>query len=197
MKFMKIKLLVIAVIMFAASSAFASLGYDVSINTSELFGNDAYLYFQYIPVNGSNSTANVSNFVTDGTLGAQSTNVVNGSAVTGTLPGTVVFANTNGINDYNHAIHLGNAINFLISFSDPAPGGQAGGGSTFSLGGYFDEGGIVGYQLLTIDLHNDGTATAQPLMDEVTITPTPIPAAAWLLGSSLMGLAGFRRRKQI
>jgi hypothetical protein len=27
------------------------------------------------------------------------------------------------------------------------------------------------------------------------VTPTPIPAAAWLLGSGLMGLAGIRRRK--
>jgi hypothetical protein len=26
-------------------------------------------------------------------------------------------------------------------------------------------------------------------------TPTPIPAAAWLLGSGLLGLAGIRRRK--
>jgi hypothetical protein len=28
------------------------------------------------------------------------------------------------------------------------------------------------------------------------VTPTPIPAAAWLLGSGLMGLAGIRRRKE-
>ena len=31
-------------------------------------------------------------------------------------------------------------------------------------------------------------------LDDVNITPTPIPAAAWLLGSGLMGLIGFRRR---
>ena len=31
-------------------------------------------------------------------------------------------------------------------------------------------------------------------LDDVNITPTPIPAAAWLLGSGLMGLAGFRRK---
>jgi hypothetical protein len=28
----------------------------------------------------------------------------------------------------------------------------------------------------------------------VEATPTPIPAAAWLLGSGLMGLVGVRRR---
>jgi hypothetical protein len=27
-------------------------------------------------------------------------------------------------------------------------------------------------------------------------TPTPIPAAAWLLGSGLLGLVGMRRKKQ-
>jgi hypothetical protein len=31
--------------------------------------------------------------------------------------------------------------------------------------------------------------------DELTVTPTPIPAAVYLLGSSLMGLYGFKRRK--
>jgi hypothetical protein len=28
------------------------------------------------------------------------------------------------------------------------------------------------------------------------VTPTPIPAAAWLLGSGLLGLVGIRRRKE-
>lgn len=31
-------------------------------------------------------------------------------------------------------------------------------------------------------------------LDNVDATPTPIPAAAWLLGSGLMGLAGIRRK---
>jgi len=31
--------------------------------------------------------------------------------------------------------------------------------------------------------------------NSTTATPTPIPAAAWLLGSGLMGLAGLRRKK--
>jgi hypothetical protein len=29
----------------------------------------------------------------------------------------------------------------------------------------------------------------------IDVTPTPIPAAAWLLGSGLLGLVGIRRRK--
>ena len=31
-------------------------------------------------------------------------------------------------------------------------------------------------------------------VDNVSATPTPIPAAAWLLGSGLVGLVGVRRR---
>jgi hypothetical protein len=37
MKLMKLKMLIIAVIMLAASSAFASLSYDVTIDTSSAF----------------------------------------------------------------------------------------------------------------------------------------------------------------
>jgi hypothetical protein len=33
--------------------------------------------------------------------------------------------------------------------------------------------------------------------DNVNVTPTPIPAAAWLLGSGLAGLVGMRRRRNI
>lgn len=68
MKFMKIKLLIIAVIMFAASSAFASLSYEVTVNTSSLAGDTGYLYLQYEGINAVASTATVSNFVTDGSL---------------------------------------------------------------------------------------------------------------------------------
>jgi hypothetical protein len=34
-------------------------------------------------------------------------------------------------------------------------------------------------------------------LDDVSATPTPIPAAVWLLGSGLAGLVGIRRRKEI
>jgi hypothetical protein len=205
MKFMKIKLLVIALIMFAASSAFASLSYDVTVDTSSLAGDTGYLYLQYTPANAVSSTATVSNFVTDGALGAQSLNVVNGSAVTGTLPGAVVFANTNGINDYNHAITFGTSINFSLLFAS-TPGTPAGGVSTFSLGLFSDEGGLTPLlntsganagTLLMVNLMNDGTTSSQALVSQAAATPTPIPAAAWLLGSGIMGLAGIRRRKQI
>jgi hypothetical protein len=196
MKLLKIKLLVIAAIMLAASSAFASFSYNVSIDTSGISASDGYLYFQYLPVNATNSTATVSNFSTDGVLAsAPSTLVADGSAVSGALPGSLVFANTNGVNDYNHGITFGNNVSFLLSFSNPAPGGQFGGSSTFSLGRYLDEAGTSGSTLFTIDLNNDGTTTVQTLANEARVAPTPLPAAALLFGSGILGLAGLRRKK--
>jgi hypothetical protein len=207
MKFMKLHLLIIALLVFVATSAFASLSYDVSVDTTSLNGRNGYLYFQYIPVNAVSSTATVSGFATNGTLGAQDTvDIVNGSAVTGTLPGAVVFANTNGINDYNHAIQFGTTMSFLLSFSNPAPGGQAGGSSTFSLGLFADAlgntpllnttgtlGSVPG-TLFTVSLYNSGIATTQILAKQATVVP--IPAAFSLMGSGLVGLGVIRRRKQ-
>ncbi len=206
MKFIKLQLLIVALLFFAATSAFASLSYTVSVDTASLNGQNGYLYFQYIPVNAAVSTATVSGFATNGTLGAQDTvDVVNGSAVTGTLPGTVVFANTNGINDYDHAIQFGNMMNFLLSFSNPAPGGQDGGSSTFSFGLFADAvgnipllntTGILGSvpgTLFTVSLDNSGTAAAQILT--ANTAGVPIPAAFWPMGSGLVGLGVIRRRK--
>jgi len=200
MHLMKIKLLVIAVIMLAASSAFASLSYDVTIDTTKFgaAGQDGYLYFQFNPGGDSYqaATASVTAFSTDGVLGAQDTvNIMNGSAVTGTLPGTVTLANTNAINDYNHAIHFGNTMTFTVVFDGTAvtaPNGSLN-GSLFTLDLFKDASGLspylndVGYSTaIALNLNTDGTVS--------DVTPTPIPAAAWLLGSGLMGLAGIRRR---
>src|SRR5208283_3581980 len=141
MKFMTLRLLLIAFAMLITSSAFASFSttYDVSVDTGSLGlnGQNGYLYLQYNPATTLASTATVSNFTTDATLGAQAA-VVNGAAVTGTLPGTVTFANTNGVNDYNQAITFGNTINFLLSLSSNSNTATTSGASTFSLGLFGD-----------------------------------------------------------
>ena len=119
MKFIKLQLLIIALLVFGSTSAFAALTYDASIDTSSISGQQGYLYMQYDPYSTTvASTATVSGFATDGVLGAQDTvDVVDRTAVTGTLPGPVVFANTYGINDYEQAITFGNTLGFLLSFS--------------------------------------------------------------------------------
>jgi hypothetical protein len=203
MKFLKLKLLVFALMIFVASPAFASLSYEVTVNTSSIAGDSGYLYFQYTPVNAAASTATLSGFTTDGVLGAQDTvDVVNGSAVSGTLPGSVVFANTNGVNDYNHAMTtFGNTISFDVLLSTPASGGPSYGSTTFSLGIFADafgntpllnvNGGNYAGTLFTISLNNDGTGEYQTMADT---NVTPIPASVLLFAPGLLGLVGLRRR---
>ncbi len=210
MKFIKCQLLIIALLIFVATSAFAGIYETVNVDTSSLSGQAGYLYLQYDPFNTSvASTATVTHFATDGTLGAQDTvDVANGSAVTGTLPGVVVLANTNGVNDYLHAITFGSAISFGLSFLNTQPfvSSNSLGSSTFSLGLFADALGVtpllnvtgtsgsVPGTLFMVNLMDNGTVTTQIPASQANVVP--IPAALWLAGSGLAGLAGIRRRKQ-
>jgi hypothetical protein len=204
MNFLKIKLLIIAIVMFAASTAFASLSSTVYVDTSSLSGGSGYLYFNFIPGGDSlSATATVSKWaLNNGTLGAQDTvNVVNGSAVTGSLPGTVTFANTNGSNDYSHAITFGNNFSFQVVLDGDAVNTPNNGtfASTFSLSLYQDALGATPLKtsdgiLFSLNVNGDGTKTYTTFDSGTSVTP--IPAAAWLFGSGLMGLVGIRRRKK-
>jgi T5SS/PEP-CTERM-associated repeat protein len=76
------------------------------------------------------------------------------------------------------------------------------GQSLYSLSVY-DYNGTSWSQLTPADLAYDGnyaSFTAFNLNDVAVVgdtTPTPIPAAVWLLGSGLFGLAGLKRRKMM
>lgn len=198
MNFVKIKLLVIAVIMFAASSAFASFSYNISVDTTSLKGTNGYLYFEYLTgTNDTSSTSFIKNFMTDGVLGAtaQGWDANSGSDVAGTLPSTVSFTNgTNLVNDLNQAITFGNSFHFtlLLPNSDSTTAG-----STFALQMFSDALGMsplktVDGTLFTANLNGDGTVS---LVTADAGTTTPIPAAAWLFGTGLAGLVGIRRKK--
>lgn len=204
---MKLQFFVIAFVLLIAGSAFASFSatYDVSVDTGSLglSGTSGYLYLQYNPSTSIASTATVSNFVTDGTLGAQDTvHVVNGSAVSGTLPGAVTFNNTNGINDYNHAITFGSTLNFLLSLSSSSNPATTSGASTFSLGLFGDALGATPLvnvsnpnyagTAIAINLNDNGTSSVTQYAPQASATP--IPAAVYLFGSGLMGLVGIRRK---
>lgn len=69
----------------------------------------------------------------------------------------------------------------VMEVGDTAPNGYATAGTgTFRVGDYYD-----GSTFLNIMLQGETSSS----------TPTPVPAAAWLLGSGLLGLVGLRRRQ--
>jgi hypothetical protein len=195
MKRHMIKLLVIAVIMFAATSAFADYSYNFDVNTSTISG-PGYLELTFSPGSYTGAASAVtSNFTFDGTLaGAPQLT----GAVAGALPGSVTINNTTSWNDYYQQVDFGNNIKFTLNLSGATAG------NSFGLS-FWGADGIT--PLLSNDAVNGFASTvALGQSGDVTLTDyssgqvtvqggvTPIPAAAWLLGSGLMGLAGIRRK---
>ena len=134
MKFFKLKLLLIALMIFAAHSAFAAFMYDVSIDTSSVAGRDGCLRVQCAPAAYAGPfAATPSLFTSDGTLAPTSSpDVANGSAVGGQLPDTVAFGNRGFISYYSQGITFGNAVNVGLSLDAPVFAGPSSGAATFS-----------------------------------------------------------------
>lgn len=200
---MKLQLLVIAFVLHIAGTAFASLSYNVSVDANSLSDSNDYLYFQYNTTfyQVGTTSATIQNFGTDGKLGAVGANAfpTSGTYVSGTLPGTVSLTNGYvGTSDYNHAITFGSTLNFSLLL----PTGTAqNAGSTFTFGLYQDSVGNNPLKtndgtLFTINLDADGTGETIVADTGTSVTATPILAATWLLGSSLMGLVDNRRKMQ-
>lgn len=67
-------------------------------------------------------------------------------------------------------------------------------GNTMTLWGYADtfDGSALGVEIVAL-----GTLVLDQLTGQLTYTPVPVPAAVWFLGSALLGLVGFSRRKSV
>lgn len=194
MKRTKLLLLIIAFVMLVANSAFADYSYTFNADTSSLAGQTGYIELQYNPgIAPGASSATVSNFTSDITLfGIAATN----GDVTGQLPSSVIINNTAGWNDYYQQVTFGSNLQFALNLSGAA-------GNTFALSFYGGENGTT--PLLTNDMTNGFATTIDVNTNgavvtnnsgQVSVAATPIPAAAWLFGSGLMGLAGIRRNMQ-
>src|SRR5664279_643778 len=100
MKLMKLKLLVIALVMFAASSAFASYSYDVTIDTTKFATQYGNLSFQFnaLALDSPTATATISAF-SGGTLDATPASLTNASGNIFSL-GSATINNPGGYNEY-------------------------------------------------------------------------------------------------
>jgi hypothetical protein len=137
-----------------------------------------------------------------GTIGANSYFLIQESTAPGGTPGTVGA-------DLPFAANMTGKLNLSATAGKVALVNSstilAGTGST---GGFID---LIGYG--TTANYNNGRPVTTAVSNTTAVfqandgtlsigtpaphaaTPTPIPAAAWLLGSGLLGLAGIRRRK--
>lgn len=190
MKLLKSLLIVTALVMGMVGSAFAAAYENTfTISTTAISGQSGYIDFQYNP--GPDTLAAGSavtvDFLSDGVLGSHIERTGN---VYGTLPQMVfeISSPTSQLNEYFQSFTFGDTISFRVIIDSYN-------GSTFSFAMYnADETAALlttneSGNILEITTNTDQTTT-------VNYTPTPIPAAVWLLGSGLMGLIGVRRRIQ-
>lgn len=103
-------------------------------------------------------------------------------AMNNTITGTPYINNVVSLNSLA-AIASGNTFSIRLYGS-----GATSASGTLRVGDYLDTAGTLG----TANTYYFDTITGTVAADA---TPTPIPAAAWLLGSGLLGLMGIRRRK--
>jgi len=196
MKLAKIKILamvIMAAITFAASSAFASYSYNFTVDTTSMLGQTGYLELQFNPgINPGSANAVIANYVSDATLAG--TPALTGN-VTGALPGTVSINNTTQWNDYFQQVTFGSNVQFALTLSGSP-------NNSFYLSFYSADGitpvltnDTTNGFAATIDLNANG-AVVNNLSNQVSVQATPIPAAAWLFVSGLMGLAGLRRKSK-
>jgi hypothetical protein len=188
MRAMMLKLIVICAVMCAAGPCLAAYTMDFDVNTSSLASKTGYLELQFNPgMELGPATAVVSNF-----RGAPiSEAAILTGAVTGDILSTLTLNNTNAWNDYFQHLTFGQTLHFSLNLSGNI-------GNTFALS-FFGTDQIT--PLLTndpnglasvVDFNANGVAI-NSLSKEVNVTPTPIPAAAYLLGTGLIGLIGLRR----
>jgi len=105
------------------------ISYPITVTTSSSFfsGVTGSLDFQFNPgdATAQAATATITNFMTDGLLGAviPPTPPITGGGASGLLPGTVTIANSAlspDSNELNQAFAYGSTLSFIVTFSGDA-----------------------------------------------------------------------------
>jgi hypothetical protein len=205
-------LLILLTFCVADSAKADQITYNVTVDTSSVFGTAGSLDFNFNPglLVTQPASLQILNFTSDGTLGDCALNVQGycpTGDVSGTLPSALTFDNGSPLNDYFDSFTYGNTLSFAVSFFGPAltaPDGVSTSGSTFAFSMFSDAAGTV--PTLTTDTVNgfafttnvnlDGTTTPATPSAETTVTSTPEPGTVGLMaiGCSLLCAAAVRRR---
>lgn len=103
----------------------------VTVDTSGIAGTDADIAFDLIDGGTPANTITLSNFTTDGTMGASSAT----GDVTGSLPGAVTIGDTSFFNEYLQNVTLGTTFSFVLESTNlpEDPGSFPDGFSLFVL----------------------------------------------------------------
>lgn len=174
-----------------SSKCLAQVVYHVTVDTSPIAGISGNLDFQFNPAGGDalDASVGITNFSTDGTLAATSTNT--GDA-TGTLPGPpVIIRNTDGFNDLYQGFIYGQSFSFDATFdglalSPVAPIPSSGSGLAVSL---YDAAATQNFlttspdgSVIHLDINQDGSTSVTPFADSIgvfrasaTLVPASVP----------------------
>jgi hypothetical protein len=169
--------------------------YEMTVNTSALFGEAGGLEFALNPGVSpfDPATAAIDGFVSDGTLTGAEPDL---GDVTGTLPGEVLINNTDFQNDHLEDFTFGSFFDVFVTLDIPIVSGNAVGGSSFVF--YLldnTNSPVTGGPIVEVDLNTDGSQTiTNNLPTDTNFSQVPEPTTLLLVGSGLLGL--LRRRSR-
>jgi hypothetical protein len=109
--------LLFATAFLLGTPALADSIYSVDVNTAPLAGTPAQIAFDFIAGGGPSNTVTVTDFSSDGTLGATSPT----GAVKGTLPGAVTLTDSSFFNEYLTNFTPGTTFSFRLSATTNGP----------------------------------------------------------------------------
>jgi hypothetical protein len=203
-------LFIAAFLCFASIASAAPITYNVSVDTSSIFGTAGSFDFNFNPgpLVTQPASLQILNFASDGMLAGGPT--LTGD-VMGALPGTVTFDNGTAFNDYFEGFTYGSTLSFQVSLYGPAlssPDGVSTSGSEFAFSMFSDAAGTIpalttdttdGFAF-TVDVNLDGTTTVSNFSAQTTVVPTtpavPEPGTLPLMAVGIGLWRAFRFRRQ-